>query len=245
MEKFFDKIFIQIFSGSLVAGATIKASVISKIDESLLPSLEPKERSPKIIIIGAGASGISTAAKLLENGYNNIEILEAESRFGGRIHSIPFGKGYIDLGAQWCEGQGGNVVWELVKKDFQFGDLAIHHDNSHCYTSDGKLVDQNKFAKLMDLSESITSDYENMAKFNESFGKFFEINYRNGLQDEEFADVDEELANQIMDLSERGVNIEQASETWHKVSAKLLGRAPISENSKFIQSNFHFKILLF
>lgn len=189
---------------------------------------EPKVTSPKIIIIGAGASGISTAVKLIENGYKNIVILEAESRIGGRIHSVPFGKGYIDLGAQWCEGEGGNVVWELVKKDFQFGDTAVHHNNSHCYTSDGKLVDRSKFSKLMDLSESIISDYENMAKFNESFGKFFEIHYRKGLQDKAFDDVDEELANQIMDLSERGVNIEQASESWHKVSAKLLGRAPIS-----------------
>lgn len=55
----------------------------------------------KIIIIGAGASGIAAATKLLSNGFRNILILEAENRFGGRIKTIPFGENVLDLGAQW------------------------------------------------------------------------------------------------------------------------------------------------
>lgn len=54
-----------------------------------------------ILIVGAGASGIAAATKLLENGFRNITILEAESRIGGRINTVPYGQGFIDMGAQW------------------------------------------------------------------------------------------------------------------------------------------------
>lgn len=55
----------------------------------------------KVVIIGAGPSGIAAATKLLSNGFRDITILEAEGRIGGRIHTIDFGKNVLDLGAQW------------------------------------------------------------------------------------------------------------------------------------------------
>jgi monoamine oxidase len=58
--------------------------------------------SQNIVIVGAGLSGMLAAAELMENGFTDIFILEAEDRIGGRVYSIPFGSGYIDLGAQWC-----------------------------------------------------------------------------------------------------------------------------------------------
>lgn len=55
----------------------------------------------QIVIIGAGASGIAAATKLLGAGFHNILILEAECRIGGRVNTIPFGANVVDLGAQW------------------------------------------------------------------------------------------------------------------------------------------------
>lgn len=55
----------------------------------------------KIVIIGAGPSGIAAATKLKSNGFQNIILLEAEHRIGGRINTIPFGKNVLDMGAQW------------------------------------------------------------------------------------------------------------------------------------------------
>lgn len=57
--------------------------------------------NPRIVIIGAGAAGIASATRLIEKGYTNLTILEAENRIGGRIHTIPFGSNVVDLGAQW------------------------------------------------------------------------------------------------------------------------------------------------
>lgn len=55
----------------------------------------------KVIIIGAGASGFAAAAKLISNGYQNVLILEAEDRIGGRINTISLGENVVDMGGQW------------------------------------------------------------------------------------------------------------------------------------------------
>lgn len=44
------------------------------------------------MIVGAGASGIAAAAKLIENGLENLIILEAENRIGGRVNTVKFGE---------------------------------------------------------------------------------------------------------------------------------------------------------
>lgn len=51
--------------------------------------------NPRIIIVGAGSSGIAAASKLFENGFTNVKVLEAENRIGGRIHSIKLGKYHL------------------------------------------------------------------------------------------------------------------------------------------------------
>lgn len=71
------------------------------------------------------------------------------------MHSVPFGKGNVDLGAQWCHGQVGNVVYDLVHKDFEFGDTSFTHEKSNFYRSNGLLMDQEKCSRLMVLSETI------------------------------------------------------------------------------------------
>lgn len=50
------------------------------------------DKNRRIVIIGAGPSGISAAVKLFENGFTNVTILEAEDRIGGRVHTVKLGK---------------------------------------------------------------------------------------------------------------------------------------------------------
>lgn len=47
---------------------------------------------PKVIIVGAGAAGIAAAARLLEQGLEDVTILEGKDRIGGRIHTVEFGE---------------------------------------------------------------------------------------------------------------------------------------------------------
>lgn len=55
-------------------------------------TLSDNTKSPRIVIVGAGASGIAAAAKLIENGLENLIILEAENRIGGRVNTVKFGE---------------------------------------------------------------------------------------------------------------------------------------------------------
>ncbi|KAL7733361.1 hypothetical protein ACLKA6_004854 [Drosophila palustris] len=72
-------------------------------------------QTARIVIIGSGPAGIAAATRLLEQGFKNVTILEAENRIGGRINTIPFADSVVDLGAQWCHGEENNVVYEKVK----------------------------------------------------------------------------------------------------------------------------------
>jgi len=45
----------------------------------------------RIIVVGAGMAGISCCHKLIEYGLNDILLVEANSRIGGRINTINFG----------------------------------------------------------------------------------------------------------------------------------------------------------
>lgn len=50
--------------------------------------------NPRIIIVGAGAAGLSAAYKLTQKGYTNFVVLEAQRMAGGRIQSYYYGGKY-------------------------------------------------------------------------------------------------------------------------------------------------------
>lgn len=61
--------------------------------------------------------GIAAAKVLVDNGVDDVLILEAEDRIGGRIRKEQFGGVTVELGAGWIAGVGGkqsNPVWELA-----------------------------------------------------------------------------------------------------------------------------------
>lgn len=56
--------------------------------------------SKKIIILGAGLSGLLIAYRLQNKGFE-IQIIEARDRIGGRIHTIHSDTAQIEMGATW------------------------------------------------------------------------------------------------------------------------------------------------
>ncbi|XP_077543951.1 uncharacterized protein LOC144156045 isoform X3 [Haemaphysalis longicornis] len=68
--------------------------------------------NPRIIIVGAGAAGLSAAYKLTQKGYTNFVILEAQPMAGGRIQTYYYGDDRVlELGAQWVHGEEGNPLY--------------------------------------------------------------------------------------------------------------------------------------
>lgn len=51
----------------------------------------------RLVIVGAGLAGLAAAQKLLQNGFENIVILEAQDRVGGRVQTIDHHDFVIEL----------------------------------------------------------------------------------------------------------------------------------------------------
>lgn len=73
-----------------------------------------------IVIVGGGIAGLSAANhlhnfnKFAGENRKTFKLLEARSRIGGRIVSIPLSKEKVELGANWIHGVLGNPIFELA-----------------------------------------------------------------------------------------------------------------------------------
>ncbi len=57
----------------------------------------------KVLILGAGLSGITAAKTLLDKNITDFLILEGKNYTGGRIHAVPFAGVNIEAGANWIQ----------------------------------------------------------------------------------------------------------------------------------------------
>lgn len=127
----------------------------------------------KIVVIGAGASGISAASRLLKNKFTNVVILEAENRIGGRVFTEPFGNNVVDLGAQWCHGEKDNVVHEMASPRNLLETARYQYDRTLLIQSNGRVIDDNTADLLMALAISTVELYKDeIAKQDGSLGTF-------------------------------------------------------------------------
>ncbi|XP_015837020.2 lysine-specific histone demethylase 1A [Tribolium castaneum] len=132
--------------------------------------------TPSIIIIGAGPAGIAAASKLFENSFTNLLILEAENRIGGRINSVKLGEKYVDLGAEYCHGQKGNIVYELVKDLNVLAPISSHFKPALYYSNGSRL--QDSFTEELQAIILGYDDFETNSNFSgRSVGEVFTSRY--------------------------------------------------------------------
>tara|TARA_B110000879_G_scaffold147809_1_gene191596 strand:- start:563 stop:1519 length:957 start_codon:yes stop_codon:yes gene_type:complete len=85
------------------------------IDTFFLGLVQATFAQEKVIIIGAGISGLAAGKALQESGYEAV-ILEARDRVGGRIWTDRSTGKPLDLGASWIHAITGNPITALAKK---------------------------------------------------------------------------------------------------------------------------------
>lgn len=78
----------------------------------------------KVIVIGAGAAGLS-AARVLQDQGREVIVLEGRERMGGRLHTIQVGGGMVDAGGNWIHGAPENPLYYLA----QDAGFTIREDN--------------------------------------------------------------------------------------------------------------------
>ncbi|KAF7382464.1 hypothetical protein HZH68_015383 [Vespula germanica] len=178
------------------------------------------ENSPRIVIVGAGASGIAAASKLYENGFENILILEAQDRIGGRIHTIQFGEYLIDLGAQWVHGQINNVAYELAAP---LGLLENTTWKLALYNSAGTKIDETIFKDTINVFENALYNIS-IPDIDISVGEHYEQKYIISISFAEYFNDHPEINTTLQKDLLRFFNLIEcslsASDTWYEPSIK-------------------------
>lgn len=175
----------------------------------------------KVVVIGAGTSGIATATKLLELGFLNVVVVEAEQRVGGRVHTIPFADNVIDLGAQWCHGEKDNIVFELSMKHNLLESTGHVYENYKCVRSNKEVVPDNVSQRLKDIvSDSLVTRQTDLHEFNGSLGSYITEKFYEALRRPENSDIDIAIAKEFFENYQKFENSIEASDTLNDVSGK-------------------------
>ena len=128
----------------------------------------------RVVIVGAGAAGLAAAAELQARGVDDVVIVEAQSRVGGRIWTATIGGDVpVEMGATWIHGIDGNPVHEIA----QTSGIAMSvtdYDNEVRYDTSGRElapVDRRLRRDFMDLAydqptETLLEVFERFAAAN-------------------------------------------------------------------------------
>ncbi|MBX9786559.1 MAG: FAD-dependent oxidoreductase [Alphaproteobacteria bacterium] len=74
------------------------------------------KNKPKIIIVGAGLSGLTAAYRLQQMGHD-VQVYEARHRSGGRVLSVKIGESYGELGGEnFLDGNEGRYSLKLMRE---------------------------------------------------------------------------------------------------------------------------------
>ncbi|XP_016367152.1 spermine oxidase-like isoform X2 [Sinocyclocheilus rhinocerous] len=101
------------------------------------------DRNPSIVVVGAGVAGLAAAKKLEEYGFNDVTVLEASEKFGGRVATAALGDVCVDTGAQYIHGASEkNPVYCLLKKSGHLNQIPEMGKETF-YSNKGHKVDAN------------------------------------------------------------------------------------------------------
>ncbi|XP_016453896.1 putative polyamine oxidase 5 [Nicotiana tabacum] len=133
-------------------------------------------QKPKIVIIGAGISGL-TAAKTLYTTQNSNElfelcVVEGGNRIGGRIFTSEFNGDQIEMGATWIHGIEGNPIYKIAQE------INSLESEKPWECKEGKLMDkkvtitEDGYEVNSSLVKSISNFFNKMLAFSSGEGNF-------------------------------------------------------------------------
>lgn len=107
--------------GAIESGARAAASVLSTT-----------AAGARVVVVGAGAAGLSAATRLVESG-RSVVVVEGQDRVGGRLHTVePAGWPIpVELGASWVHDVAASDLEELLAAadvstvPFDYGGIAV------------------------------------------------------------------------------------------------------------------------
>ena len=110
----------------------------------------------EVVVVGAGAAGLSAAATLSRRGAQ-VTVLEARNRIGGRVWTDRTLGVPIDLGGSWIHGWEGNPLTALCA-DNEIEHLQTDYDSIAVYDASGKEVPRGELQELEAGWEGLTAE---------------------------------------------------------------------------------------
>lgn len=180
-------------------------------------------KNPRILVIGAGSSGIAAACRLLEHDFNNLAIYEAEDRIGGRTYSLKVGDACVDMGAQWCHGERDNIVYKLVKKYKILKESFNKYEGIPFYESDGTFLNRKITQKLEEIFWEIEERDEYEPNPNEpsiNFAEYFAPIYKKKVRRKVGDDPKTlEIANKVLSYFKMMFLVMDSAFKWEDIAA--------------------------
>ncbi|KAF5890706.1 spermine oxidase-like, partial [Clarias magur] len=176
----------------------------------------------KVVVVGAGFAGLAAAASLAQAGFQNVKILEAKARIGGRVCTTkPFTENIIEHGANWIHGQKGNYLYQLAKKHNLLAEKALKESSEssrdYFFKEDGKHLPE-------ELVDQVTSLFEKHT--DKAFDTVLPLKYRDlslgDYLDVSFAKSDlasSEDGSRIFEWCKRNECTDEAASSLYEVSA--------------------------
>ncbi len=101
----------------------------------------PARSAERIVIVGAGVAALAAAQELQVRGFEDVVILEARDRAGGRVWTGSIGDGIpVELGATWIHGIDGNPIHDIAESN-NIATAPTDYDNSLVYDPQGRETD--------------------------------------------------------------------------------------------------------
>ncbi|XP_069688815.1 uncharacterized protein [Periplaneta americana] len=200
-----------------------------------------KVNACQVFIVGAGIAGLAAAKTLLENGVQNIKILEAQDRPGGRIHSVCLDGGWVETGAQWIHGQN-NEVWRLAQKYNLLSSITSAEGEGPYMRDDGVIFDPGLVEEIYQVVTEILEECEQFSEKNcnaetvpKSIGQYLRQKFEKYLESchndtKEIIRMKEEL----YDWHLRFQVIDNSCTVLDKLSAKAWGNYSYSGGENYV-----------
>ena len=118
------------FKGALGAAGLVpavsvlpKRGEVSGVGDRGVVTPDSVQGNERVVIVGAGVAGLAAAGELRASGFEDVVVLEARDRIGGRVWTDTIGDGFpIDLGASWIQGIDGNPITAIAREN----NIATH-----------------------------------------------------------------------------------------------------------------------